>query len=368
MSILLFVLILLGLVTIHEFGHFIVAKLCGIRVDEFAFGFSPKIFGKKIGETEYKLNLLPIGGYVKIFGEDSSEVDEMHPDYNRSFFRKPRYMQLAVIVAGVFFNILAAWGLFTTTFLLGAETSVDNAPLQMSLTNTHIAATLIAPDSPVSLAGVKVGDTIKSVSTKNDSLSVTDPQELPDFIALHQDEGITLTYIPHGTQVEKSVMLTPVRNAEGNRKIIGLSTDLVGTLKLPFFSAVYEGAHATWVYTKITALGFKDLVVGIFNRTASVSELTGPVGIVGIVDQARQYGIVALLTFTALISINLAVLNLIPFPALDGGRALFIILESIFRRPLPMKFQIWTNTVGFTLLLVLMLVVTYQDIAKLVTH
>lgn len=365
MSILIFAIILLGLVTIHEFGHFIVAKLSGIRVDEFAFGFPPKIFGKKIGETEYKFNLLPLGGYVKIYGEDAEEVAVDHPDYERSFFRKSPVIQGAVIVAGVFFNLLAAWGLFATTFILGAETSKDLAPAGVTLQNEHMVITTVASGSPAEKAGLIAGDTIHSFMINGATSTLPTPADLPSFVAAHQEDVITVRYTTNQKKGEQVATLIPSFGTSKDKKMIGIATDVVGTLRLPLGTAIFEGARSTFLYTKLTALGFGKLIKGFFTRESSVGELTGPIGIVGIVEQARQYGIVALLTFAALISINLAVLNLVPFPALDGGRFLFIAIEGITRKKIPAQFQMWANTIGFGLLLSLMLVVSYQDIAKL---
>lgn len=364
-STLIFFAILVFLVVVHEFGHFIVAKWAGIRVDEFAFGFPPKLFGKKIGETEYKVNLLPIGGYVKIYGEDPSEITE-EADRARSFAHKPRYIQAAVLLAGVAMNLIFAWVLFSGAYLVGAETSISAVPKGVRIENERTAILNVAKGSPADMLGIAPGDSLVSLATFQEFLEPKSGKEVSDFVATHQDSKMTIGYQKKNetTVVYKSI--TPQVYDGADKKIIGLTVDRVGVLDLPIHSALWQGVKTTAAYTTLTAKAFVNLIVNLFTGQGGVKELTGPIGIVGVVDQVRVFGMAALFTFAAIISINLAVLNLIPFPALDGGRLLFVAIESIIRRPLPLAFQAWTNTIGFGLLLLLMIFVTWQDIARII--
>lgn len=364
-STIIFFAILVFLVVVHEFGHFIVAKWAGIRVDEFAFGFPPKLFGKKIGETEYKVNLLPIGGYVKIYGEDPSEVTE-DPDRKRSFAHKPRYIQAAVLLAGVIMNLLFAWILFTGAYLVGAETSIAAVPEGVKIENERTAILNVAKGSPADMLGVAPGDSLVSLATFQEFIEPKTGKEVSNFVATHQDGEMTIGYLKKGETEITYKSITPQAYEGADKKIIGLTVDRVGVLDLPIHLALWQGVKTTASYTTLTGKAFINLIVNLFTGHGGVQELTGPIGIVGVVDQVRVFGIAALFTFAAIISINLAVLNLIPFPALDGGRLLFVAIEGVIRRPLPLAFQAWTNTIGFGLLLLLMIFVTWQDIARLI--
>lgn len=363
-STIIFIAILVFLVLVHEFGHFIVAKLSGIRVDEFAFGFPPKIFGKKFGETEYRFNLLPIGGYVKIYGEDPPQING--EDVKRSFVSKPRYIQAAVLLAGVAMNVLFAWILFSGAYMIGAQTSMSAVPAGVNVESERTVVLNVSKNSPAYLLGITSGDTLVSLQSKDETVQPKTAKELSEFVAKNQDTQMTIGFIKKDATDVTYQRITPITTPNSDKKIIGLTVDRVGILDLPFLQAVTLGAKTTYSYTVLTAEAFINLIKNIFVGNNAVKELTGPIGIVGIVDQVRVFGIAALFTFSAIISINLAILNLIPFPALDGGRLLFVLIEGVIRRPLPLAFQTWTNTIGFSLLMLLMLVVAWQDITRLI--
>ncbi len=361
MSIILFIVVLLVLVVAHEFGHFIIAKAAGIRVDEFAFGFPPKIWGKKWGETTYSFNALPLGGYVKIYGEDPNEVAN-DSDRKRSFTAQPLRIQASVIVGGVLFNLLLAWILITATLMIGIPTMADEGD-QYVLTNPRLMITGVHENSPSSIAGIKSGDVIISVSDGMKSIDGTTPDGVTKFIATHEAQPLTFTY-KRKSEIHTTV-ITPVQGIAPSRAAVGIYMDMVGTLELPFHVALWEGLHKTYQYTVLTATGLWTFLSSAIVGKSDFSQVTGPVGIVNAVGEAASIGFVNLLFFTALISINLAVINVIPFPALDGGRLLFIVIEAIMRRPINVKVANTFNFVGFALLMLLMVAVTYNDIAKL---
>ncbi len=362
-STLIFLGILVVLVVVHEFGHFIVAKLFGIRVDEFAFGFPPKLFGKKFGETEYQINLLPIGGYVKIYGEDPSTVTE-GSDKARSFAHKPRYVQAAVLLAGVTMNLICAWVLFFAAYTLGAETTRQAAG-DIQLQNERTMVVQVAENSPVALAGIQIRDTIISLNAGKDTLVPVASADVSSFVKTHADVPIAITYQSQSENSPRTATVTPIVMQGSDTKRIGLGVDRVGVAELSFIEAVKQSSVTTYTVTRDTLGAFITLITGIFSGTSGTENLAGPIGIVSIVDRIKDAGVPALLVFAAIISVNLAVLNLIPFPALDGGRLLFVAIEAVIRRPLPIAFQGWVNTIGFGLLLLLMLVVTWGDIARL---
>jgi len=363
MSIIIFIVILLVLVVSHEFGHFIVAKKSGIRVDEFSFGFPPKLYGKKIGETTYNLNALPFGGYVKIFGENGDDENINEEDKKRSFTSKPRYIQAGVLFAGVVMNFLVAWLLLSVGFMSGLPSSVGMEPSGATVKNQALTVTSVSSGSPAELSGLKVGDKLIKLTTEKDYTVIDSPESVQYFIKKHPTESIAVDIV-RGSDA-KEISVTPANNKEGN-PAIGIAMDTIGTLKLPVHKAVWEGLKLTSNLTVSTFAGFYKLISQAVIGKGDMSAMTGPVGIVGVVGDAAKFGFIYLLSFTALISVNLAVINLLPFPALDGGRLLFLLIEKIKGSRINPKIGNIVNMIGFGLLMVLMIFITYHDIIKLI--
>lgn len=363
MAVIIFIIILAVVIFVHELGHFLTAKKAGIRVDEFGFGFPPRLFGIRRGETLYSLNAIPFGGFVKIYGETPDAETLAGPDSKRSLIAKPRGVQALVMVAGVVFNVLLAWFLLSIGFMSGLPSSVSVIPVGSKATDVHLVIVDIGKGTPAETAGLKVGDSISSITSGEDVLNSPTPEDVQHFVPEHVGQDITINY-NRGPDAG-TVQVTPQVLANGTTPIIGISLDLIGRLRLGFFKAFAEGGRLTISLLEQTVAGLWHLLVGAFTGTANLSEVSGPVGIASIVGQAYKFGFVYLLSFTALISINLAVINLIPFPALDGGRILFLAIEAIMRRPINPKITNRLNTIGFVLLVLLMLFVTYHDIVKL---
>jgi regulator of sigma E protease len=361
MTVIIFLIILAVLVFVHELGHFLIAKASGIRVDEFGLGFPPKIFSFKKGETLYSLNAIPFGGFVKIFGEDPNDESISGPDSERSFVNKRKSIQAAVLVAGITFNIIFAWILISIGFMTGMPVPYDYSS-SGTVANQQLTVTGIVKDSPAEKAGLKSGDALISLQYGQDyqeKMSVTDMQ---NFIAGHANKPVTLNYSRGSTPGVTTI--TPVAT-NGDKATIGINIDVLGTLKLSLFPAFVEGAKLTGYIIKATAVGLALFIWQAITGHAQFGDVTGPVGIAGLVGDATRLGFVYLLSFTAFISINLAVINLIPFPALDGGRLLFVLIEKIKGSPIKPAIANMFNLVGFSLLILLMLVVTFHDILKL---
>lgn len=370
MNILIFFVILLVVVLVHEAGHFFVAKYFKIRVDEFGFGFPPKAMTLfKKGETEYTLNWLPIGGFVKIYGENPDEENTTGPDASRSFVNKPRWQQALVLFAGVFMNFILAWVLFSVGFMSGLPTSQGVEPEGAVLQDVNLVVVSVLPESPAELSGLKSGDKILSV-TKTDEdnnqkvLEEINPETFRSFVLESENQKINVGYTRGQEEILHTAEITPTLNKDNNLAI-GISMDNIGTAKLPFFSALVEGMKLTIYQTKNTALGLFGLVSNAIKGDGDLSAVAGPVGMTQIVGEAYKFGFVYLLSFTALISVNLAIINLVPFPALDGGRLLFLLIEKIKGSRLNQNFANTANMVGFFLLILLMLIITYNDITKL---
>jgi regulator of sigma E protease len=353
------------LVLVHEFGHFFTAKSFGIRVDEFGFGFPPKLFGKKIGETEYTFNLFPIGGFVRIFGESPDEENTNGPDAARSFVNKPKWQQAIVLVAGICANFLLAWLLFSIGFISGLPTSVGSEPAGYKLSDVHLTVLSVVPKSPAELAGLKTGDKIVNIAIGLDSTTYISPETVQSFVKESDGKEIDIGYTRGKNPEINLAKVIPTQNIKDNKLEIGISMDMIGTLKLPFFKALLEGGRLDWSTTKDTTVGLYTLIAQAVRGKGSFSSVTGPVGMVGIVGDAYKFGFIYLLSFAALISVNLAIINLIPFPALDGGRLFFLLIEKIKGSSINPKVANAVNMVGFCLLILLMVVITYHDVIKL---
>lgn len=361
MSILLFIVILVALIIVHEFGHFLAAKRAGIRVDEFGIGFPPRLWGFKRGETLYSLNALPFGGFVKIFGEDKLDADASHQDFSRSLVGRSRGIQAWVLAAGILFNVFFAYALFSLGYLIGFPTPVDHQGLG-EVRDAQVLVVNVGGGTPAERAGLSSGDAITALSQGEDTLTPQNADEARAFIAAHEDK-IVVSYRRGGQTGEVAVL--PQSGIVEGRKAIGVLLDDVGVLRLPPYLAPIEGARLTWRVTEATFLGLGAFFGGVLSGQADFSSIAGPVGIVAYVEDASQIGFISLLSLTALISINLAIINLIPFPALDGGRLFFLAIETIRRKPISVAVTRAANTVGFILLILLMVVVTYHDVLKL---
>ncbi len=370
MSIVIFILVLVALIVVHEFGHFVVAKLSGMRVDEFGIGYPPRAWSFKKGETVYSLNWLPFGGFVKIYGEDMEEkLPDAAPsaDSHRAFSARPRVLQALTLVAGIVMNLLFAYALISITLVMGTPRALDDADIARA---QHVSVVVagVLPDSPAAKAGLQAGDYIRS-ATLGDAVFTGGTADT--FTALVAGDTstapITLKLERNGTMITAST--TPVTGtiaSDPTRPAIGVKLATVGVISVPFWKAPIEGAVLTWDVTVQTAVALVHFFAGLLTFTADLAQVSGPVGIAGAVGAASSEGLSALLTITALISINLALINVLPIPALDGGRLLFVLIEAITRRPIKPALANTVNVAGFALLILLMLVVTAHDVFKLI--
>jgi regulator of sigma E protease len=366
MTVIIFLLVLAILIFVHELGHFLFAKWNGIRVDEFKVGFGPRIISWGKGETKYGLNLIPFGGYVKIHGENPDEESISGSDKDRSFVNKKGWQQIVVLAAGVLFNFLFAWILYSIVFMVGVTATPEGfEKYTTNFKDERVMITLVSPGSPAEKSGLKVGDVIALVN----NVKPASLEEIQNSISSSNGLPINIAYVrspvPDGSGTSTTITIEPKEGIVVGKYAIGIAMSNVVDIQLPFFTSIYEGAHYTLVMIRETAIGLYDFFANIFHGTANFSDVAGPIGIAGIVGSAATLGFTYLLMITALISINLGVINLIPFPALDGGRVLFVLIEGVIRRRISPKYANVINTVGFVLLMILMVVVTYKDIAKL---
>jgi regulator of sigma E protease len=373
MEVLIFIVVLVVLILVHELGHLVVAKWAGMRVDEFGVGYPPRALTLgKIGETVITLNWLPFGGFVKIYGEDANAGQARDP---RSFTSKNRFAQALVLIAGITMNLLFAFVLLTAALAAGTPRALSDSELAVAK-NVQLAVAAVAPASPGAVAGIMPGDTITSASDASGRWSPSTPLGVNDtdyataftsFIAASRGAPITLEVERNGKAIEVSAAARQgVVPSDPERWALGLSIAPIGIVPLSLGQSIMQGAQLTYAVTKETAIGLAHFFASIFTLSANLSQISGPVGIAGVVGSAAQAGFGDLLSIAALISINLALINLIPVPALDGGRLLFVIVEAITRRPIKRTIANSINAVGFAFLVLLMVVVTLHDIYKIV--
>src|SRR3989344_1420803 len=351
MSAILLIIILAILVLSHEFGHFIFAKLFGMKVEEFGIGLPPRITGFKRGETLYSVNWIPFGGFVRILGEDSTNEKAQS---DGAFSTKSRKAQAIVVVAGILFNIIFAFLLMWFGFFaIGLPVSTaDYSSYGSSLTDRHTVITYVKPGSAGEKAGITGGSTIDEIGAVTLTIVTPSPDDVSRLVREYAGTPISL----HFSEGEE-ILVVP-------DPLIGIEMDEVGTLTLGPIDSLVVGTKATFYLTYRTPLGIALFLKDTFTGNGSLSAVVGPVGIASLVGEASKQGFASLLLLTVILSITLAVVNCIPFPALDGGRLLFIIIETIKGRPIKEKIVGVTNAVGFALLLLLMVVVTIHDVSK----
>ena len=345
MTIIWFVLILGLIILVHEFGHFIFAKWAGVYVYEFSIGMGPKIWSKKgkNGETEYCIRAIPLGGFVSLAGEEVNDDKTVAKDrklYNKNFIQR-----FFIMFAGAMNNFILCFVLLlVSAFIYG---SVSQTPVINSVNEEY----------PAYEAGVKVGDTILSI----DGDKVSSWSEVQLLIQTAKGEEIELALLGEDGN-ERVVKLTPekVDNEDGTTSYV-VGVGMGGKVEKGFVTSIKYAVETTGSLFKLMIVTVKELFTG----GVAVKELSGPVGIYTVVGQQAKEGIQSILYLIAFLSINVGVINLIPFPAFDGGRILFLIIEKIFKKPIPVKVENMVNSIGFLLLIALMLYVTFNDILRL---
>lgn len=347
-------LVVLGvLIFFHELGHFLVAKHFGIKVLKFSLGFGPKVLGKKIGETEYLISAIPLGGYVKMLGEsDDDEEDPILPeDKSKSFSHKPVLQRIAVVGAGPLFNLLLALLIFCASFGFTG----------MQVLTTEIGE--VREGSPAEKAGLKKGDMIISI---DDMDTQTWPQ-LKELVQDNRGEPIKVTLLREGQA--STVTIIPEINVVKNIFGEEIKTPLLGVvsagsfkeIKLGIMGTLNEGFLKTWDIIKLTCL----TVIKLFQGIVSIKTLGGPILIGQMTGQLAEQSWAYLIPFTAVISINLGILNLLPIPILDGGFIIFLLIELVMGRPLNIRKREFAQKLGMGLLVLLMVVVIYNDITRI---
>jgi regulator of sigma E protease len=358
---LIIIIVILGLSLLilgHEAGHFFVAKMFGLKVDEFGIGFPPRITAKKIGDTEYSINWLPFGGFVRISGE-RGEFEGVSPEQGaggaptnpeaiavspeekkRLFYNQPAWKKSLIVLAGVFMNFLLGWALITIVLIVGV-------PQTLVISGTQTG-------SPAMQAGIKAGDIVKGY---------TDSQNFINFVTENKGKPIDLTVIRNNKDI--TYTLTPRTDAPAGQGALGVALEEGGAQRENPFAAVWHGLQDAAILSWLTIQAFYDLIKQVFVHASIPAGVVGPVGIFGIAEETGKIGLAYLLQFLGIISINLMIVNCIPFPALDGGRFLLVLIEKLKGSSLSYKVEAAINGVGFVLLLALMVVLTIRDVKGL---
>lgn len=354
MQILLFIGVLVILVLFHEWGHFIVARWAGVKVEEFGFGFPPRLAAWKGKLTEYSINWLPLGGFVRLKGEDGTSTD---PD---AFGSKPKVKRAAILLAGVAMNWLLAFLLFTTVNIIGVRQPVEIGH-EADAHDIRLTVLAVSADSPAQVAGLEAGDAILKI----DSVPATE-ENIPTIVKQAFGEKRAISFeIQHENASPQIISITPTQKEGSESATIGIGFAQTGLVKFSFGRAMLEGVNDTAHVTTLIAGGFYDLVARLIQGKGVDAGVSGPIGIAMMTGEIARQGFAELLQFMGLLSVNLAVLNLIPFPALDGGRLLFVILEAIKRKPVSPKVENIAHMTGFALLMILVVLVSIRDIMHL---
>jgi regulator of sigma E protease len=353
----IFIIVLGVLVFVHEFGHFIFAKRAGMKVKEFGLGFPPRIWGVKKGETLYSINAIPFGGFVKILGEEGEQRDNP-----RSFSSKLAGPRLLVIIAGVTMNFFLAVVLLMVTNFFGLRIGLIDDKTASIARDKQVQIIEVSKDSPADKAGIMLLDQVVGFKVNGSLKEVSDTEDIQNFV--YENVGKTLTVVIQRNNKILDKEIVPRINPPAGQGALGVSLALTGVVSYPWYEAVWRGVYDAVVLTINTVIGYFVLFKTLLFKGKLIADVSGPIGIATLTGQAARMGINYLMQFTAMISINLAVLNIIPFPALDGGRALLIMIEKFKGSPLNKKVEQVVNTVGFALLIALMVYVTAKDILR----
>ncbi len=367
----IFIAVLSVLVFVHEFGHFWVARKCGLKPEKFAIGMGPTaiaiyknkegerkvVFGNKkitdASDTIYLLNWLPLGGYVML-GEDEVDIEEGA----NHFANKPIWQRVAILLAGVTMNVILAIVLFSVGYMIGSPQVVESVEKGAIVSDERIHITGVLLDSPADKAGVEAGDVILSIGGQVFDSS----EDIQNYIQDKDGQQIVYKLERDDQILEKEI--TPIIIEETQKGGIGIGIAEVATVKYPVHLAIYYGIEKSFVMLWMILLAFGGLLKSIFTGNGVGSDIAGPIGIAKITGDVARMGYLYLLQFTAMLSLNLAIINALPYPALDGGRVLFLIIEKIKGSPVKREVEGVIHYIGFASLMLLILVVTIKDVSR----
>ena len=364
-NILVILFSIIALIIIHELGHFLVAKKLGVRVDEFGIGYPPRIAGKKIGETIYSINLIPFGGFVRIFGEEGEETEI---DKERNFAFRPYWHKLAILVAGVLAFWLISWPLFSAALLLGSPVSVGD---DEQVENAQVRILDISKDSPAEQAGLKTGDIIRGVfyfDEESGSMKETEVSRIDQFVKIVEKEKsktISLVLENKNGKFEKEIV--PRENPPKGQGALGIGLVRVFDKKYSTTEALVGGFERVFFSTKSVIYSFGILIKSTYDKEIKEQinlQIVGPVGVGVMLNQSLNWGACFYLNLIVFIAVYLAIFNILPIPATDGGQILFLTIEKIRGKGFNKEKQNLINSLFFAFLIIVMIVITASDVQR----
>lgn len=354
MSALIFILVLSILVFVHELGHYLAARRARVGVLEFGFGFPPKLWSINRGGTRWSINLIPFGGFVRLEGESDPQTDSP-----TSFARSSLRHKFAILAAGVGMNYLLAWLLLTTAFTAGI--TVDPTSLKtnqwQNISQSRIQAA-VSESTMAAQAGLLTGDQILSINGRQfkstvEVIAYTSGENYPDLQVVVKRNGKT-----------EMITIPAAERQKQNQPVYGFALQPIAKLAYPWFVAPWYGLTTTVNFTAQTFVGFGTLISDLAATGRVSDDVAGPVGIAVLTGEVSRLGLISLLQFTAVLSISLAVINFLPLPALDGGRALFVLLERLRGRPFNPRLEQAVHATGFYLLLLALVFISIRDVQR----
>lgn len=360
LTLLVFLGILSVLVVIHELGHFLAAKKFGIKVEEFGFGLPPRLFGIKRGETIYSLNWLPIGGFVKLLGEDRDDNGEpkvKEEEAKRAFFAKPLWQRAVVLVAGVAMNFFLAAFIISFLFTQGVMVPTDRVHIEK-----------VIAGAPADVAGLKEKDVVKKIKTqnskiKNEEVEIKTGEQLIKITREHLGEELILLVLRDGQEL--TFHITPRRDYPKTEGPLGIVISNYEEKKYPFYQAPFYGMKESLVLTYELAKGIGGTLWKLVTLQPVGKDVAGPIGIAQMTGQAIKFGGMSVLELLGILSLNLAIVNILPFPALDGGRLLFVVIEGTTGKKIKAHWERALHQVGMVILLALIVLVTLNDLVRI---
>lgn len=357
MDLIIFIVALSILVLVHEFGHFFAARKTGVKVEEFGLGLPPRMFGKKFGDTIYSINWLPIGGFCKLYGEDppSPEATEGQAEKIKkySFQSKKPWQKMIIVLGGVLMNLVLAIIIFSTVY------SVLGVPKETE----RVTIIGIAKDSPAEKVGLMENDVILKVQDKE----IKKPTDLTDEVAKYKGKNVKFE-ISNDKLVDKKELEVEVReNPPEGEGAIGIAISNTEMIKVPwyrFYEGIGAGFKEAYYWGKIIGSGVLKMIGGLFAGNVP-KDVSGPIGMYEATSSInKNQGFLAVIHFFGIVSVNLALVNVLPFPALDGGRIIFVLYEMIFKKKANPKVEMVVNNIGMLLLLALIVLITVGDVSR----
>jgi len=368
LTIIVFVAVLSLLVFVHELGHFAMARKFGVKAEEFGMGLPPRIFGlqrlegkwkivwgkREIRADEpmiYSLNWIPVGGFVKIKGENGESAAD-----SDSFGHKPIWQRTIILAAGVIMNLILCVGLLSIGFMIGMPTVTDNNNGGKFISEPKVQITEVLAGYPAAGAEIKVGDVILKIN----DFEIKTGADLKSYLASRENQAVKVSLLRGQETLEKDVTIIKKDEITG----LGVAIVDIGIVRYPVHLAIKEGFMATWYWLAAIFMAVVSLFKQLFGGPSAGLDFAGPVGIAVMTGQAAKLGYIYVLQFAAMLSLNLAIINILPFPALDGGRILFLAIEKIRGKAVDSKLENTMHNTGFILLMILIVAITYRDLAR----